>query len=323
MVPLFGFFREKLTLMMILCGLTLTNAQNIKFEHYNGNDGLSHNAVRHIIQDDNGFLWLGTFSGLNRFDGYQFKSYLSSTTGTNKIYNDDITALELDQENNDLWIGTRNGLSLFELDKNTFTTFLPEKDNPTALPDHEIRSIHVDRFKRVWVGTKTKGLYVLDTTTQEFSPVAIEGFEYIKEIFEDEKGHLWIGTGGTGGVAKITLDNDGEIGQLALHTLPVSRSGGKNPYINFIYEDHKSDIFIGTRAGLYRLDDTTDTFENLEIENLITRENLGPYFLSVTRSPDAKYWVGTLGGLLVCDVLEDIAKGDFEWYYTILSVTHL
>ena len=68
------------------------SAQNIKFEHYNDKDGLSHNSVRHIVQDEKGFLWLGTFSGLNRFDGYQFKSFKSSAGETNTMNNDDITS---------------------------------------------------------------------------------------------------------------------------------------------------------------------------------------------------------------------------------------
>ena len=58
---------------IILFAASLT-AQDIKFEHYNDDSGLSHNAVRHIVQDKHGFLWLGTFAGLNRFDGYEFKS---------------------------------------------------------------------------------------------------------------------------------------------------------------------------------------------------------------------------------------------------------
>lgn len=294
-------------------------AQNIKFEHYNDNNGLSHNSVRHIIQDDNGFLWLGTFSGLNRFDGYQFKSYLSSSHSANTINNDDITALELDQTNNHLWIGTRNGLTLFELDKEIFTTFLPKKDNPNSLADNEIRSIHIDKFKRVWVGTKTKGLYLFDTKLSAFSKINIDGFYYIKEIFEDKKGNIWIGSYDTASIAKITLVNDGSIGQIVEYGLTIPGTNTLNPYINFIYEDHKSDIFVGTREGLFLLDSKKNIFVNLEIENKITNESLGPYFVSVARAPDGKYWVGTLGGLLVCNQLEDISKGDFEWYYTILS----
>ncbi len=294
-------------------------AQNIKFEHYNYNDGLSHNSVRHIVQDDNGFLWIGTFSGLNRFDGYQFKSYLSGGNHKNALNDNDITALELDQANNHLWIGTRNGLTLLELHKEVFTTFLPEKGNPHSLADNEIRAIHVDNFDRVWVGTKTKGLYLFDTALKTFSKIDIEGFYYIKEIFEDKKGQLWIGTYDTASVARISLTSDGSLGQIVQYELRNPDTKTVNPYINFIYEDHKADIFVGTREGLFIWNASRDSFENLAIENKAVQENLGPYFVSVARAPDGKYWVGTLGGLLVCTELEDIAKGDFEWHYTILS----
>ena len=303
-------------------GLVFCNclcAQDITFEHYNDKNGLSHNSVRHIVQDDNGFLWLGTFSGLNRFDGFQFKSFLSSSPGSNKIYNDDITALELDQESNNLWIGTRNGLTLFELDKNLLTTFLPEKNNSKSLPDKEIRAIHVDKFKRVWVGTKTKGLYLFDPAVKEFTPVSIKGFDYVKEIFEDKDDNIWVGTYGTASVVKLTIGNNGAVGQLTHYSLSNKNSISKNPYINFIYEDHKDDIYVGTRAGLFVLDKKENAFTHLEIKDSSTRESLGPYFLSIARAPDGKYWVGTLGGLLVCDSLKEIPNGNFEWHYTVLS----
>ena len=85
-------------ILLMLVGLfweTYVNAQgnDLKFEHYNDGDGLSHNAARHILQDKHGFLWIGTFSGLNRFDGYRFKQYLSTGVGNHSIKNDDITSL--------------------------------------------------------------------------------------------------------------------------------------------------------------------------------------------------------------------------------------
>ncbi|WNH11178.1 two-component regulator propeller domain-containing protein [Thalassobellus suaedae] len=306
-------------LIIFLFTCYYSNAQNIKFEHYNDDSGLSHNSVRHIVQDKNGFIWFGTFSGLNRFDGYQFKSYLSSSLGENKIYNDDITALEQDEDSNNLWIGTRKGLTLFKTDTNTFSTFLTEKGNPNSLPDEEIRSVHVDKFKRVWVGTKTKGVYLFYPEENRFEKVSINGFEYVKEIFEDKKGHIWIGSFGTGSVAKITLDKGGAVVKITNYTLSIPNSDEKNPYINFIYEDGKSDMFVGTREGLYKLDKGTNSFINLYIEDAGVRGSLGPYFLSVAQAPDGKYWVGTLGGLLECDQLEDINKGNYKWYYSILS----
>src|SRR5690606_7923614 len=146
-----------------------------KFEHYNDKNGLSHNSVRHIVQDKDGFLWLGTFSGFNRFDGYEFKSFTSGAPVSNTIPNDDITALELDGESNNLWIGTRGGLSLYKMDTHRFRTFLPEKDNPNSLQDKEVRAIHVDRFKQVWVGTKDNGLFRYYPEQDIFKKIELPG----------------------------------------------------------------------------------------------------------------------------------------------------
>jgi signal transduction histidine kinase/ligand-binding sensor domain-containing protein/DNA-binding NarL/FixJ family response regulator len=311
--------RHSYILFFSLITFFYSHSQNIKFTHYNDNNGLSHNSVRHIVQDKKGFLWFGTFSGLNRFDGYQFKNYMSSSASTNKLYNDDITALELDEESNNLWIGTRKGLTLFKLDTQVFTTFFSKKDDPNSLPEEEIRSVYVDKFKRVWVGTKTKGLYMFFLKENRFEKIPIKGFDYVKEIFEDKKGNIWIGSYEKGSVAKITMDTKGAIVRINDYTLFVPNSNAKNPYVNFIYEDAKSDIFVGTRQGLYKLDKKNNQFVNLYIENKEIRGSLGPYFLSVARAPDGKYWVGTLGGLLVCKQLEDIQKGDYKWYYSVLS----
>ncbi|MGS0527753.1 ligand-binding sensor domain-containing protein [Zobellia nedashkovskayae] len=210
-------------------------AQSLKFEHYNDASGISHNSVRHIVQDNEGFLWFGTFSGLNRFDGYEFKSYTSVSPSVNTIPNDDITALEFNKETNQLWIGTRNGLTLLNLNTYKFKVFLPEANNAWSLPDKEIRSVHIDSFKRVWVGTKDQGLFLYDSKEESFSKIPIEGFVYVKEIFEDSKGRLWIGSYGDVGIARISLDNLGSIVQIKQYSLSVENEA--SPYINFIYED--------------------------------------------------------------------------------------
>ncbi len=294
-------------------------SQSIKFDHYNNNNGLSHNSVRHIVQDKHGFLWLGTFSGLNRFDGYEFKSYLSTSKNDNKLLNDDITDLVLDEKKNNLWIATRKGLSLFKTDTHKFITFLPEKNNPNSLPESEIRSIFVDKFERIWVGTRKMGVYMFFQDENRFQKLEIEGFNYIKSIFEDKKGNIWIGSYENGGVAKINLDSKGNIVQIVKYDLISPNYNEKNPYLYFIYEDAKSDIFAGTRKGLFKFNKTLNVFEDLYIEDSRIRSDLGPYFLDVAQAPDGKYWVGTLGGLLVCDQLEDIPKLEFQWYFTILS----
>ena len=306
-----------LVIAVIFFTINLISAQNITFEHYNDYDGLSHNSVRHIVQDKKGFLWLGTFGGLNRFDGYEFDIYSSSAKKPYKLTNDDITALALD--NKVLWIGTRNGLVRFELDRHKFTTFLPEEGNMHSLSDNEIRSLLADRFDRIWVGTKNKGVFLMDKKSGRFTKIDIKGVTYVKSIIEDSSGAVWIGSYQESGITKVNLNSDGTIKNTKQYTLHTPGSDEKNPYVNFIYEDHKSDIFTGTRQGLYKLDRENDKFVNLYIEDGTRREKLGPHFLSVVRSPDGEYWVGTLGGLLVCHDLEDIEKGNYQWHYPVLS----
>ncbi|MFK7813183.1 MAG: two-component regulator propeller domain-containing protein [Maribacter sp.] len=311
-------FTKSGVFLLIFLSYYFLTAQSIKFEHYNDNDGLSHNSVRHILQDENGFLWLGTFSGLNRFDGYEFKGY-STSSSDNESPNDDITALELDTDSNQLWIGTRNGLTRFDLDTNIFTSYLPDPKKPNSLQDHEIRSIHIDRFKRIWVGTKDKGLFIYHSDLDTFEKIDLPNFYYIKEIFEDSKGHIWVGSYDTAGVAKITLNEKGAISNYIEYKLAIPTSKEINPYVNFIYEDPKSDVFIGTREGLYKLNTEIDEFENLYIEDTTVRDKIGPHFTSIALAPDGKYWLGTLGGILVVNQLDDIALQDFEWYYSELS----
>ncbi|WP_405382579.1 two-component regulator propeller domain-containing protein [Maribacter sp. LLG6340-A2] len=305
-------------ILMVLAILSI-RSQNLKFNHYNDNNGLSHNSVRYINQDKHGFLWFGTFSGLNRFDGYQFKQYLSGSTQQETLLNDDITALEIDEPSNTMWIGTRGGLTRFRTDTHTFRTYLPDNKKEDALPDQEIRSIYIDKFKRVWVGTKNKGLSILYSDKDSFEQVEIEGFNYVKDIFEDEDGNIWIGSYGSGGVAKIYLNASGAIQQIKRYVLDIPNSTEVNPYINFIDQDHKGDIFIGTREGLYKLDKKEDIFKNMPIVENGQGNSLGTYFLAIARAPDGKYWLGTLDGVVVCQQLEDLTIGKFELHQSVLS----
>lgn len=308
-----------LTIFLFVCQSLAASTNVIQFEHYNDGSGLTHNSVRHILQDRHGFLWIGTFGGLNRFDGYQFKPFLDLAHGSNKINNNDITALALDDANGDLWIGTSGGLVRYQMTLDKVTCFLPQKDNPFSIPDSEIRALYLDQFNRLWVGTKSKGFGIFDAATGQYKKIAMDGFDYIKVIHGDSRGRIWVGSYMTQGVALVTLDKTGNVGHIKNYTIQSPYSKDLNPYINFIYEDQKSDIFIGTREGLYKWNKLKDNFENIPFRDQSQQREIGLHFNSVAKSPDGRYWVGTLGGVLTCDHLEDISLGLFDWHYSVLS----
>jgi ligand-binding sensor domain-containing protein len=84
------------------------------FSHLDVNDGLSENRIKCIIKDRNGFIWFGTSTGLNRYDGYEFEIYLRSNSDSTSVSDNEINAITEDAEGN-LWIGTRSGVDVLDI----------------------------------------------------------------------------------------------------------------------------------------------------------------------------------------------------------------
>ena len=91
----------------------LIPAQQAHFKSITEEDGLSHAYISTLFQDSRGFVWIGTIYGLNRYDGYQCKSYLPNQLDPWSLHSNIITAIQEDQ-NGLLWIGTEDGLVLFD-----------------------------------------------------------------------------------------------------------------------------------------------------------------------------------------------------------------
>ncbi|BFP40486.1 two-component regulator propeller domain-containing protein [Flavobacteriaceae bacterium GF1] len=278
--------------------------QDIVFEHYGDTDGLSHNTVRSILQDKNGFLWLGTFGGVNRFDGHDFKVYHAQPDNPNYLRDDDITKLALDK-NEKLWIGTSKGLTRFCLRSGSFTTFLPDSSNLNSISGSKVRAVFVDDRDRVWTGTKFKGLCYYDQSREQFIKMNIEDVQHVRAITQTRDKKMWIGTF-KHGIYSFDIDSGNNLMNLKSYRLQYSdKESTVNPGVYFIYEDDKGDIFAGTQEGLGKLDRSSNSFELVEQKD-------PDFFRCITQGPDGKYWIGTQNGIITCDALEDIAEGRYK-----------
>ncbi len=94
-------------LLLILSTISIHSAyaqkSDLKFNHINSLDGLSHGSVSCIIQDYQGFMWFGSADGLNRYDGYNITVYKHDSQDSSSLSNSDIVTLFEDSENN-LWV---------------------------------------------------------------------------------------------------------------------------------------------------------------------------------------------------------------------------
>ena len=104
-----------------------------------------------MLQDRRGFIWIGTYNGLNRYDGYRFKTYKPDPKNPNSLGGLFVSAL-FEDRSGILWIGTDQGLNRFDPATERFTHFRADPNNPNGLsgfPEH----ITQDRDGMLWLAT--------------------------------------------------------------------------------------------------------------------------------------------------------------------------
>ncbi|MEM1122644.1 MAG: two-component regulator propeller domain-containing protein, partial [Bacteroidota bacterium] len=153
-----------------------------RFERISIKDGLPSNTGNAFLQDREGYLWIGTFNGLAKYDGYTFKSYQKERTNPdNSLAGNFIRALYQDKDGH-IWIGTMlNGLQRFDPITENFTTY------PHSLPDEMdrfITTITGDSLGNIWVGT-ANGLWQLSSKDGSFQPETTEKVFFTPKPYPD------------------------------------------------------------------------------------------------------------------------------------------
>ena len=97
-----------IALFVVACPSASAQIGTVRFEHLTINDGLSQSSVNALLEDRQGFLWVGTQDGLNRFDGYDFVVFRNDINDSTALSSSNISSLHLDREGF-VWVGTQNG----------------------------------------------------------------------------------------------------------------------------------------------------------------------------------------------------------------------
>jgi len=219
-------------------------------------DGLPNASVSGIVQDERGFIWLGTQGGLARYDGSGFKTYENEPFNDRSISGDLIQTLFLDDDDNTLWIGTYSGLNRFIPSTETFVHYRFADSDPSSLSNDLIIAITRDARGNLWAGT-LNGLNRLDEKTGTFKryfndpadPHSIPN-NIIRSLFRDSKGRLWVGTTG-GGLCSYDYEKD----RFDNHTAATAGEPGVPPSLSLqdITEDSKGNLWLAAwGTGLVR-----------------------------------------------------------------------
>ncbi|MBG9377913.1 hypothetical protein I5907_16855 [Panacibacter sp. DH6] len=160
------------------------------FEIITAAEGLSHNKVQCILQDHQGYIWFGTVYGLNRYDGYTFRTFENTPGDTASLANNNIVSLFQDSKHI-IWIGSSTGLSSYNPVTNKFTNY-----NFPLLQGY-VYDFFEDADRTLWLAG-SNGLFSLDQYRRQITrhPTDNNGRENIQGIVPDQqnKNILWLST---------------------------------------------------------------------------------------------------------------------------------
>ena len=279
---------------------------NIRFGVISSQQGLSQSSVFSLAQDQQGFLWIGTRDGLNRFDGYDFVTYKIDPQDTGSLSNNEITVIHADRHG-DIWIGTRGGgLNKYIPSMNRFVRF------SHLTSEKIVRDIYESPDGDLWVGSSDgllKGNISDRTKPAQFVNVSA------KAIYLDTRGQLLS--------HQKTIVSVVSINQISPDTLLIGTELGmflylprNNQFVRFDVGDAnefivtsilitpEKNIWIGSFNGLIKVSRSNPGNGRYSLTSYSTRGQ-GRYHLysnrieSLVQDPYGYIWAGTRGGGLV------------------------
>lgn len=281
-----------ITVLFILAFSEVVTAQfsSFAFEHFTIEDGLSNNSINAVLQTSDGFLWIATKDGLNRFDGQNFVVFKHDPNSENSLPENYIMSL-FESRDGSFWVGTwGGGLCKYDPVHESFIKITTQIKN-----DSYVQCISEDDFGWLWFGTYTGGLFKYHPKTKHARSFNIETDGPLKimnnnvtTLAINEDNSLWIGTWG-GGFS--FFDEKKNYTKHFLHSNDKNSLSHNN--IWFVQKEEGEKIIISSDFGFDLFDPKTNTFTH--------NANIDKKFESILNSPirqsyrDSynRLWIGT------------------------------
>jgi signal transduction histidine kinase/ligand-binding sensor domain-containing protein/CheY-like chemotaxis protein len=292
-----------LFIFLIQIGVGYAQKPMLKFRHIKVQDGLSQSWVKSICQDRQGFMWFGTYDGLNKFDGYATKCYYRNSKNKNGLISSAIESIHEDSQGN-LWIGTERGLNLYDRMNDQFI-------HPDTWPQGPTTDLLELADGKFFVTARDSGCYLFDSKTN-----LVRSFKHDEQnvlslsanhancVLKDSNGNIWIGTS----------DGLNWLDTLNYYFITFRKNNNDNQSlsdnnIKSLLEDSNGRIWVGTNGnGLNLLTyesghpencNFTHYIHNPEDENSISSGAI----LSLLEDKSNQLWIGTEnGGLDLLDL---------------------
>ncbi len=286
-----GFYFNSKRKLFLIIGLAFfyfsvsAQKQSQKFTHYGKQDGLNQSSVNFVYQDSNDYLWIANFGGINRFDGYNFTSYVNRFDDPSSISDNSVWTI-IEDKYNTLWFGTKTGLSRYNRNTEDFTNYFIQQ-NEGSSGVLAVKALFEDNTGRLYVGSEGQGLFEFSTQNESFTRIEhIPNSAKVNAITEDVSGNLWVATENLG-LFRIS-SNRSEVVSF------IKTKAFTSKVLWSLYADEKGNVWIGTDTdGLVRY--ISDTNEFIFFKGTIGNSGYaaGDKIKAISEGHDGQIWIGS------------------------------
>ncbi|MPQ47223.1 response regulator [Marinifilum sp. N1E240] len=280
-------------------GLNFYNRKSKRFKYITQGKGLnklSHNNAKSLYLDDKNSLWIGThFGGLNVLDinSGRIKKYLSSDKQVYTIPSNVISAIIPYKKK--LILGTNKGVILFDPKTERFTEFFSDKEQQQLVGQKILALLH-DRNNRIWIGSESKGLSVLDLKSgkltnyrRNLNKANSISSDFVYQIYQDHMRRVWVATSG-GGLNKYQPETDDfKVYSSVNYDLP-------SDFIYGITESRYGFLWVATSKGISKFDVEAEKFRAYDYESGFPLGEINERGLFITS--DGEVFVGGIHGMV-------------------------
>jgi len=295
-------------------------AKMLSFKHLTSDDGLTINSVTAIAQDKNGYIWIGTLAGLNRYDAYAVKQYYNEPNNSSSLSNNIIRDILVDSKQQ-IWVATEDGLNRYDTATDSFIVYRHSTTDNSSINNSSVTSLFEDSKGQIWIGNRG-GIARYISATDSFisyrhdpaDPVNSMRPGNVKSFFEDSDGMIWVGTisGSNSQHRGLSIFDPINGGFIHFHHDPNDDTSLQAGSLNSIFTSADGKIWVtSSRNGLSEYLPATQTFRRITTlidtsDNLATTAAFTEKMKDTLVDANGNIWIATYGGgLLLFDHKQD------------------